>query len=56
MSARACITENHRPARRPADFSIRRILEDFVDFFRGDAVLGTMLHVAIWIVIQVPDD
>jgi hypothetical protein len=44
---------------RPVDrlmFSIHRTLKHLFDLFFGDTMVGTVLYIAIRIVVQVPED
>src|SRR5438105_4884869 len=54
MSACAGFTEHHWPTGGPADVFVRRVLENFLDFFLGDTMLGTMLHVSSRVVVEAP--
>jgi hypothetical protein len=56
VSTRAGIPEHHGSAGRAADVSIHPILQHFFDFFSCDTMVGTVLHIAIRIVVQIPED
>src|SRR5438876_4968428 len=56
MPPRAGVAEDHGPAGGPADVRVRRVLEHLFDLFLGDAVLRTVLHITIGVVIEVPED
>src|SRR5947199_2165537 len=56
MAPHAGVPEHHGPAGRAADVSIHGIFQHFFDLFSRDAVVGTVLHIAIGNVVRVPED
>jgi hypothetical protein len=56
MSARAGVSKDHGSARRAADICVSRVLKYLFYFFFGDSMLGAMLHIAVGIIIEIPNN
>ena len=56
MPARASVSEDHGTAGGPAGVYVRRVLEYLFNLLLRDTMLGTVLHVAIGVVIEIPDN
>jgi hypothetical protein len=56
VSTSARIAENNWPPRRTAEIRVTGILKNFLHLIFSNIVFGAVHHVAIWVVIQVPND
>src|SRR5262249_32973683 len=56
MPSRARASEDHGATRGSADIRVLRILQHLLNLLLGDAMFGAVLHIAVRVVIQVPED
>jgi hypothetical protein len=56
VPAGSCVAKDHRASGRCTDVFIDYVFKHFFNFFSRNLVLGAMLNVSVWVVVEVSDN